>query len=134
MVLESLRFLIIWDKANYQMKKPLYLLSFLVLWTFSGFSQTLDLSKMSKKDGFMPFYLDEEKGKIYLEISSLDKEFLYVNALTAGVGSNDIGLDRGQLGDDRVVGGGAEPRAVFRRHDLSGAAGGADEPGGGAAL
>jgi hypothetical protein len=51
----------------------------------------------------MPFYLDEEKGKIYLEISSLDKEFLYVNSLTAGVGSNDIGLDRGQLGDNRVV-------------------------------
>ncbi|MDO8966301.1 zinc-dependent metalloprotease [Algoriphagus sp.] len=85
------------------MKKPLYLLSFLMLLSFLGFSQNLDLNKMSKKDGFVPFYLDEEKGKIYLEISSLDKEFLYVNALTAGVGSNDIGLDRGQLGDDRVV-------------------------------
>lgn len=85
------------------MQKPLYLLSFLMLLSFSAFSQSLDLSKMTKKDGFIPFYLDEEKGKIYLEISSLDKEFLYVNALTAGVGSNDIGLDRGQLGDDRVV-------------------------------
>jgi hypothetical protein len=85
------------------MKKPLYLLSFLMLLAFSGLSQNLDLSKMSKKDGFVPFYLDEEKGKIYLEISSLDKEFLYVNSLTAGVGSNDIGLDRGQLGDDRLV-------------------------------
>lgn len=30
-------------------------------------------------------------------------EFLYVNSLAAGVGSNDIGLDRGQLGDTRVV-------------------------------
>ncbi|WP_317195127.1 zinc-dependent metalloprotease [Algoriphagus oliviformis] len=58
---------------------------------------------MSKKEGFVPFYLDEEKGKIYLEIANLDQEFLYVNSLTAGVGSNDIGLDRGQLGDDRVV-------------------------------
>jgi hypothetical protein len=85
------------------MKKPLYFLSFLMLLSFSGFTQNLDLSKMSKKDGFVPFYLDEEKGKIYLEISSLDKEFLYVNSLTAGVGSNDIGLDRGQLGDNRVV-------------------------------
>lgn len=74
-----------------------------MLLSFTGYSQNLDLSKMSKKDGFVPFYLDEEKGKIYLEISTLDKEFLYVNALTAGVGSNDIGLDRGQLGDDRVV-------------------------------
>lgn len=85
------------------MQKPLYLLSFLMLWAISGYSQTLDLSKLSKKDGFVPFYLDEEKGKIYLEISSLDKEFLYVNSLTAGVGSNDIGLDRGQLGEDRLV-------------------------------
>ena len=58
---------------------------------------------MTKKEGFVPFYLDEEKGKIYLEISSLNQELLYVNALTAGIGSNDIGLDRGQLGDTRVV-------------------------------
>ena len=58
---------------------------------------------MTKKEGFVPFFLDEEKGKIYLEIPFLDKELLYVNALTAGVGSNDIGLDRGQLGDTRVV-------------------------------
>ena len=33
----------------------------------------------------------------------MDEEFLYVNSLAAGVGSNDIGLDRGQLGDNRVV-------------------------------
>jgi hypothetical protein len=72
------------------MKKPHYLLSFLMLLSISGFTQNLDLSKMSKKDGFVPFYLDEEKGKIYLEISSLDKEFLYVNALTACVGYNAI--------------------------------------------
>lgn len=85
------------------MKKPLYLLCFLALIAFSGFSQNLDLSKLNKKDGFVPFYLDEEKGKIYLEISQLDSEFLYVNSLTAGVGSNDIGLDRGQLGGTRVV-------------------------------
>ena len=85
------------------MEKPLLSLCFLMLCVLSGFSQNLDLSKMSKNDGFVPFYLDEEKGKIYLEISNLDKEFLYVNSLTAGVGSNDIGLDRGQLGDDRLV-------------------------------
>jgi hypothetical protein len=85
------------------MKKPLYLLAFLMFYALSGFTQTLDLSKMSKKDGFVPFYLDEEKGKIYLEIGNLDKEFLYVNSLTAGVGSNDIGLDRGQLGGNKLV-------------------------------
>ncbi|TDQ18555.1 uncharacterized protein DUF5118 [Algoriphagus boseongensis] len=85
------------------MRKTSLILSFLFFWTISGFIQAQDFTKMSKKEGFVPFYLDEEKGKIYLEIPFLDKEFLYVNALTAGVGSNDIGLDRGQLGDDRVV-------------------------------
>jgi len=33
----------------------------------------------------------------------INSPFLYVNSLSAGVGSNDIGLDRGQLGENRVV-------------------------------
>ena len=45
------------------MKKLLLSLCIVLLSTFSGFSQNLDLSKMSKKEGFLPFYLDEEKGK-----------------------------------------------------------------------
>ncbi len=68
-----------------------------------GWLQAQDFSKMTKKEGFVPFYLDEEKGKIYLEIKSLNQELLYVNTLTSGVGSNDIGLDRGQLGETRVI-------------------------------
>ncbi|MBC6368586.1 peptidase [Algoriphagus sp. AK58] len=68
-----------------------------------GRVQAQDFSKMNRQEGFVPFFLDEEKGKIYLEIPFLDQELLYVNSLTAGVGSNDIGLDRGQLGDTRVV-------------------------------
>lgn len=85
------------------MKNTLLILVFLSFWLPCGLIQAQDFSKMTKKEGFIPFYLDEEKGKIYLEISHLDQEFLYVNSLTAGVGSNDIGLDRGQLGDTRVV-------------------------------
>lgn len=53
--------------------------------------------------GFFPAYRDDRSGKIYLEINQWEVEFLYVNSLTAGVGSNDIGLDRNQLGSDRVV-------------------------------
>jgi hypothetical protein len=60
-------------------------------------------SGMTKQEGFFDFYWDESKGKVYLEIDKLDQEFLYVNSLAAGVGSNDIGLDRGQLGNERVV-------------------------------
>ena len=54
-------------------------------------------------DGYFPYWWDEQEGKIWLEITRLEEEFLYVNALSAGVGSNDLGLDRGQLGGERVV-------------------------------
>lgn len=55
--------------------------------------------------GFFNFSYSENEGFISLTISrdQLDQEFIYVNSLAAGVGSNDIGLDRGQLGDTRVV-------------------------------
>lgn len=61
------------------------------------------LSSWDKQSGFVDFYWDESKGKILLAIEDFDKEFLYVNSLAAGVGSNDIGLDRGQLGGEHVV-------------------------------
>ena len=53
--------------------------------------------------GFFPFYWDSRGGKILLEIDQLNQEFLYIHWLPVGIGSNDIGLDRGQLGDTRVV-------------------------------
>lgn len=65
--------------------------------------QGVDKSKLSKKEGFFTFYTDEEKGKIFLEVDKLDFEFLYVNSMPSGIGSNDIGLDRGQLGRTRIV-------------------------------
>lgn len=56
-----------------------------------------------KLDGFFPLYWDETAGKLWLEIDKLDREFLYVANLSAGVGSNDLGLDRGQMGAVRIV-------------------------------
>lgn len=56
-----------------------------------------------KYEGYFTYYWDENTGKIWLEIDAFDTEFLYVNALAAGIGSNDIGLDRNQLGTNRVV-------------------------------
>ena len=53
--------------------------------------------------GFIDFIYNEKLDVIKLEINKLDDEFLYVNSLAAGIGSNDIGLDRGQLGGERVV-------------------------------
>ncbi len=65
------------------------------------YQSTID--KYQKYEGFFDFYWSEKEGKIYLEVTNLSEEFLYVNFLAAGVGSNDIGLDRGQIGDNRVV-------------------------------
>lgn len=58
---------------------------------------------LAKIDGFLPLYLNNEDGKIYFEISNFSREFLYQISLPTGVGSNPIGLDRGQLGDTKVV-------------------------------
>ena len=58
---------------------------------------------MQRMDGFLPVYWDESAGKVWLEIPALDTALLYVNSMPAGLGSNDIGLDRSQLGDTRVV-------------------------------
>ena len=60
-------------------------------------------SGMQRYFGFFNFYWDKQKGDIWLEIDKFDAEFLYVNSLAAGVGSNDLGLDRGKLGRERVV-------------------------------
>ena len=54
-------------------------------------------------DGFFPLHWDDDAGILWLEVEQLGVEVLYVNALAAGVGSNDIGLDRGQLGGSRIV-------------------------------
>ena len=61
------------------------------------------LSGLEKHEGFIDFYYDKKQDKIFLLLDTLDQEFLYVVSLAAGIGSNDIGLDRGQLGGERIV-------------------------------
>src|SRR5262245_4675252 len=58
---------------------------------------------MQKIDGFIPIFWDAANGKLWMEISRFNTELLYVGSLPAGVGSNPIGLDRGQLGEERVI-------------------------------
>jgi len=58
---------------------------------------------MQVNQGYFTFYWDNATGKIWIEIAKFEHEFLYINSLAAGIGSNDIGLDRGQLGDNKVV-------------------------------
>lgn len=61
------------------------------------------VEKATHYRGFFDFYYDESTDKIYLKVTQTDQEFLYVNSLSQGIGNNDIGLDRGQLGNERIV-------------------------------
>ena len=73
----------------------------------SAFAETTTIAEkteaMRQIDGFVPLYWDEAEGKLYAEIGRWDEELLYVTSLAAGIGSNDIGLDRGQLSGTRIV-------------------------------
>ena len=87
--------------------KRILIIAFLIIpvATFAQDGKTINdfVSGMKKFEGFLDFYYDEEQGKVFLEIDQLNEEILYINSLPAGVGSNDIGLDRGQLGGSRIV-------------------------------
>lgn len=90
---------------NHLMK---YLLLLLLCLPFYTKSQPLpsieDKTKNLKSyPGFMKFYWDESAGKVWLEINKLDSEILYQTSLPAGLGSNDIGLDRGLLGSTSII-------------------------------
>ena len=67
----------------------------------SNFAQVED--NYAKYEGFFNFQYEQKEDKIYLDIDELEKDFLYVSSLATGLGSNDIGLDRGQLGRERIV-------------------------------
>ncbi len=60
-------------------------------------------ASMQRIDGYFPLYWEERSGSLFLEIPRFDSEFLLTTGLAAGLGSNDIGLDRGQEGAGRIV-------------------------------
>src|SRR2546422_3762378 len=105
------------DRRKRKMKRLGELIVFSLLLSTSVFAQprsTPDPAKglptiaekvagMQKFPGYFPFYWDAKAGKIWLEIDKWNTEFLYVESLPAGIGSNDIGLDRGQLGSSHIV-------------------------------
>ena len=55
------------------------------------------------KSGFVGVIYDENENKTYLKIDNLDSDFIYQTSLPSGLGSNDVGLDRGQLSNTRLV-------------------------------
>ena len=70
-----------------------------------GPAQSIDqrTAGMQKVDGYFPLHWDERTGSLFIEIPRFDAEFLLTTGLAAGLGSNDIGLDRGQGGQGRIV-------------------------------
>lgn len=58
---------------------------------------------MKAYKGFLNFYWDDKSGKIFLEIDKMDTAILYQTSLPAGLGSNDVGLDRGIMGSTSII-------------------------------
>ena len=48
--------------------------------------------------GFVDVYRNVDTGSVIIGVKELDQPFLLVTSLPGGLGSNDIGLDRGQVG------------------------------------
>src|SRR5580698_11416743 len=58
---------------------------------------------MKHIDGYLPLDWDAKTGKLYLEITHLDTDILYTHSLPYGTGSNDLGLDRGQISRGQLI-------------------------------
>jgi len=81
----------------------LLLLGLLVLRGAAADVAELTLSDYEKLEGFVDLYWDVNNGRVLLNIEQFDTPFIYQASLPRGVGSNDLGLDRGQLGATRLV-------------------------------
>ena len=66
-------------------------------------ADSLDLDGFEHLDGFVDQYWDSDSGRILLDVGELNQPLIYQSSLARGLGSNDLGLDRGQLGDTKIV-------------------------------
>lgn len=66
----------------------------------AGAGSALELNSV---DGYLPLFYQTTTGRVLMQVKYLDQPLIYQTALVSGVGSNDLGLDRGQLGATRIV-------------------------------
>ncbi len=87
------------------MHRSIYLavLAATILVDSSYAEDTLNLEAYERLDGFLDLYWDQDGGRVLLDTGALDEPMIYQSSLARGVGSNDLGLDRGQLGATRIV-------------------------------
>ncbi len=66
-------------------------------------------ANLDKREGLLNFYVDRQKGKVWLEVPPAKgpggevASYIYQEGLVSGLGSNPVGLDRGQIGDTRIL-------------------------------
>ncbi|HEX2253488.1 MAG TPA: zinc-dependent metalloprotease [Thermoanaerobaculia bacterium] len=66
---------------------------------------------LEHRGGLLDLWVDRQRGKVWLEVPAVPEgaprgevaRLLYVEGLLTGLGSNPVGLDRGQLGETRLV-------------------------------
>tara|TARA_R110002096_G_scaffold416576_3_gene619620 strand:- start:60159 stop:62573 length:2415 start_codon:yes stop_codon:yes gene_type:complete len=77
----------------------------IIIFTASASAQSISdfTDGMEKKEGFFDLYLDHEEGNVYLAVDGLKEDFIYKVSLPGALGSNDVALDRGQLGGTKLV-------------------------------
>ncbi|MGF7182497.1 zinc-dependent metalloprotease [Tunturiibacter psychrotolerans] len=86
----------------------LYALSAILTATLSAQTIATKTAGMKHLDGYLPLDWDAKTGKLYLEIPHLDSnghspDLLYTHSLPYGTGSNDLGLDRGQISSGEIL-------------------------------
>lgn len=87
--------------------KFIRLLSVLIALVICSHHAAADIKSFKKgkshQQGFFSFYQDSKTGQVFLEVNEFEQPFLFQSSMPHGIGSNDIGLDRGQLGNTRLV-------------------------------
>jgi len=58
---------------------------------------------MTATEGFFDLYWEDSTGKLFLAIDAMETEFLYAVSMGSGLGSNPVGIDRGQLGGSYIL-------------------------------
>ena len=74
-----------------------------VLFLQPAWAEVPKLSAYEALEGFVDLWWDESRGRLFMRVDALETPFLYQVSLQRGVGSNDLGLDRGLLGTTRIV-------------------------------
>jgi len=83
-------------------------------------SEVTEFGAYEAYSGFVDLYWDEQGGRLLIRIDELDTPFLYQSSLPRGVGSNDLDLDRGQLGAAKLVSfERSGPKVLLLQHNLA---------------